>query len=283
MKQIFKKVACLMLAVVLVVPVLHSKGLKEVKASDYTELNISETIIDKGKTVQLSVLNAAGSTITWSSEDTNVATVDSNGLVTGVDKGNANIIASVVRAGSTYNSRYTCELGVKTSGYLPKTPNDYSYLVGKDIKAGQYVIFSNNEEDFDAYWAIKDKTGKKIISNAFTRGTAIITVAKNQRLSIGWGYAVPINKVAKSTFKLSNLNKGYDFTAKVGYGFNAGTYKVSKAKGITGSCYAIVYSSNKMPLYKYKVKYYFGKNSYKITVKKGQYLVVTGGTIKKVK
>lgn len=283
MKQIVTKIVCLMLAIALIVPVLPSNGMNEVKASDYPQLNTSATIVNKGKTVQLSVLNAAGATISWSSDNTNVATVDANGVVSGVNKGTAKITASVIREGYTYTSKYTCEIGVKTSDYLPETPTGYSYLVGKDIKAGQYVVFKNENEDFSAFWAITNKTGKKTIDCAFTYGTAIITVAKNQRLEIHRGYAVPIKKVSKSTFKLNKLNKSYDFTAKVGYGFNAGKYKISKAKGYKGKCYVTVYSSNKAPLYKHKVKSYYGKNSYKITLKKGQYLVVTGGTIKKIK
>lgn len=207
MKLMLKKILCFILALVLIVPVLPSKRINEVNAADPVKLNISETIINKGNTISLSVLNTVGSIITWTSDNANVATVDADGVVTGVNKGNTNIIANVVYSGSTNINQYTCEVGVKTLGYLPETPTNYSYLAGKDITAGKYVVFSDKTSSLGAFWEINNVKGNKIIENEFTCGASVITVAQSQSLVIHRGYAIPISNISNIMLKLYNLSE----------------------------------------------------------------------------
>lgn len=103
-----------------------------------TVSNISsteETIYTKNS-VTLKVVGASG-TVTWSSSNTGVATVDSKGKVTGVKAGTATITATV---GS---DTYTCKVTVKTNPYpkamqvkngplaLRKSPSRTAAKVGK--------------------------------------------------------------------------------------------------------------------------------------------------------
>ncbi|MFA9376324.1 MAG: Ig-like domain-containing protein [Lachnotalea sp.] len=204
MKQIVKKLVCIILALLVIAPILPSD---RVYANNLTQLNIVETIINKGSTTALSVLNAEGSVITWTSENIDVATVDKDGIVTGVDKGKTNIIANVVCLGSTNANRYVCEVGVKTADYLPKTPANFRYLAGKDMIAGTYVVFSDKTSSLGAFWEINNVKGNKIIENEFTSEASVITVAQSQSLVIHRGYAVPISDVSNSILKLYNLNE----------------------------------------------------------------------------
>ena len=62
------------------------------------QINPSNLSVDVESTLQLSVIkspsNAIGSTVNWSSNDINIATVSSNGLVTGVSPGTVTITAT---------------------------------------------------------------------------------------------------------------------------------------------------------------------------------------------
>lgn len=69
-----------------------------------------------------------GKSISWSSSDTSVATVDSNGRVTAVGNGSATITATMLYNGNTYSD--TCSVKVKTP-YVDVYPSTLSLHVGK--------------------------------------------------------------------------------------------------------------------------------------------------------
>lgn len=74
-------------------------------------LNTIYATVDEGGTVTLTAATIpAGATVTWASEDTDVATVV-GGVVTGVAAGNTIITASITQSGVTYND--TCTIVVK--------------------------------------------------------------------------------------------------------------------------------------------------------------------------
>jgi len=67
--------------------------------TDMLEFEKTELEIENGKTAQLKVTVSDGETVTYTSSDENVATVDSNGVVTAVGPGTATITASVSGTG----------------------------------------------------------------------------------------------------------------------------------------------------------------------------------------
>ena len=75
--------------------------------ADYSiSLNKSSTTIADGSTETLTATTVpAGETINWTSSDTNVATVTSGGVVTGVDPGTAIITASITVGGQSYTAQ----------------------------------------------------------------------------------------------------------------------------------------------------------------------------------
>ena len=97
----------------------------------------AKTVI-KGKTRQLEVLvapnNATNKTITWSSSDTNVATVDSTGKVTG-----RNVGTTTITAKSHNNITATCTVKVTETVYLATLNSYYDlgyptyYSEGNDV------------------------------------------------------------------------------------------------------------------------------------------------------
>jgi hypothetical protein len=205
MKQIFEKIECFILAFLLTISILSNYDITIVKASGNIKMNKTHVIVDKDSSVSLSVINTQNAKITWLSENPDIADVDENGTVTGIEKGSTGIIAKIVFPGSSNVSEYRCEVGVKTLDYLPQTPENETYLAGSDIAAGKYVIFSDHTSSLGAFWEIDNLNGDNIIKNGFTKEVEIITVFKSQRLVIHNGYAISISAVSQGMLKLGNL------------------------------------------------------------------------------
>ncbi len=118
-------------------------------------LDRDTTTIEKRKTLQLAATvepdNAANKDVTWSSSNTSVATVDSDGLVTGVDLGNATITVTTVDGGYTD----TCNITVThEAGY------------SEDYSAGG-VLFKMVYVPGKTFYTSTDDSGTATVDNAF--------------------------------------------------------------------------------------------------------------------
>jgi uncharacterized protein YjdB len=76
-------------------------------AAKKTKISQKSATIAAGKSVKLSVKNAKGKKVKWSSEDEDIAKVGSNGKVTGLAGGEATIVAKV--GGKSYKCTVTVE------------------------------------------------------------------------------------------------------------------------------------------------------------------------------
>lgn len=238
----------------------------------------ADYIINQGKSVQLPY----GNLYTYTSDNPKVATVDANGKVVGKTGGYA-----VITVKSSYGSTSTVEIGVKSKSYYPNSSDKYK--VGTDIPAGQYVIIHDPQvksTDF-TYWALhKSKNGSYLRNDGFSY-TSIVTLKKGQYIDFNGGYAVPISKVNKTIFSVKNLNKygpKEGTTVKVGYGFSAGTYKFTLAKGKSYGYISVASQDRGLNVKrKYISRYYLSKSKKSVTVKvkKGQYVEIEGCTVKR--
>jgi len=126
--------------------------------------------------------NATDSSVRWSSSDTAVATVDENGKVTAVGKGNAVISATTVDGGFIAQCNVTVEedtpevVAVENVSLDKKTltvdigeSETLTATVKPDNAANKKVTWSSNDEDV----ASVDANGRV---TAISRGTATITV-----------------------------------------------------------------------------------------------------------
>jgi len=88
MKYIF----CMLLVVLIAFPAI---------AAEELTLNMTQCVVDLNGTgtAQLTVETPANASVTWSSSNPSIATVDSNGLVTGTESGEVTITATA--AGQT--------------------------------------------------------------------------------------------------------------------------------------------------------------------------------------
>lgn len=111
------------------------------KTATFLSFDASSYEISKGQTLQqLPTLKASeqtlfGKTITWSSDNENVATVDENGTVTGVAAGKANITAKFAGDDTYKTSKASYEIIVKGAPTLSFPETSYTIEVGDAFTA----------------------------------------------------------------------------------------------------------------------------------------------------
>ncbi len=173
---------------------------------DVTSISLNKTQLTleayKSQTLEVTVTpsNATNKTITWSSSDTTVATVDDDGLVTGVGIGTATITAK-----SSNNKTATCSVTItKASGTPgieepdPPTPGEEVLVTNiklnkkkLKLKVGDTSTISatispSNATNRDLTWESSDEDIVTISNNevtAVSAGTATITVTSSNGVS----------------------------------------------------------------------------------------------------
>ena len=146
-------------------------------------LDNSSYILTIGRTFTLSPIitpnNANNKKVTWTSSNTNVATVAPNGVVTGVSIGNAIIIATAQDGGKTAS----CEVSVVERGATVETvtiiPTEVTVQVGKTSTLTA-IITPYNATNKNVTWTSSNTSVATVAPNGVVTGvkggTAIITV-----------------------------------------------------------------------------------------------------------
>lgn len=152
----------------------NNSGIMMMMMSATTDITISGLAsVEVGKTTQLTATAPEGSTVTWSSDNTAVATVYSTtGLVTGVSAGTANITATTGTATATCTVTVTAPITVAVN---PTTA---------EVEAGETTQLSatvTGTETTTVTWKSSDETVAKVDTNGLVTGmkvgTATITAA----------------------------------------------------------------------------------------------------------
>ena len=92
-------------------------------------LNTTSIDLGEGDAVAMSVtVNPTGTTVTWSSTNPSIATVNSSGVVTGVKAGTATIKASMTTGGTTYTANCTVYVTIEDGVYYIQNQNSNKYL-----------------------------------------------------------------------------------------------------------------------------------------------------------
>ena len=153
--------------------------------------------VEIGKQHKIEATTSANTQINWTSEDPSVATVDQNGIVTGISEGQTKIIATTQTGNLDYtyvSVNFYNGLHTKFSTGLPYGPNNWSpidYSVVKSRGIDYVIIRAGYGEN------TKDKTFENNIENAI-----------ENELNIGiWyeGYAESIESAEKEANNLVSI------------------------------------------------------------------------------
>ena len=110
-------------------------------------LNQTEASLTEGETLQLTATvlpeDATDKTVTWTSSDENIATVDQNGLVTAVAVGTATITATTADGS---NLSVSCEISVTTESVMTNT---FEFCFhGESLAEGATVTIAAEEDEW---------------------------------------------------------------------------------------------------------------------------------------
>lgn len=182
-------------------------------------MNKKEAGIDKAETVQLSVTKKPVDTtdsenVVWTSSNSDIASVDNNGLVTGKALGKTTITATIETSHGTYTA--TCEVTVNVhiesitivNAGIDASRNLELY---KNQTADLTVDFNPDEfaESKTIIWESSDKTVAKVENGKVTAvapGTTTITATTVNGKTDSITVTVPIVKAATLTINKNNTS-----------------------------------------------------------------------------
>ena len=187
-----------------------------VKPASSITLNKSTLEISAGKSEKLTAtISPSDSTddIVWSSDNTNIAIVDKDGNITGINKGSATITAKAVYG----NKAATCLVTVADSGIqivevtgVTLIPNETEITIGKTYKLKANILPENATNKLLTWTSSNENvaTVSDGIVTAKALGTATITVK-----TVSGGFSkdctvTVIPKVEITSFTCNNMN-GY--------------------------------------------------------------------------
>lgn len=148
-------------------------------------LDRTEAAVDRGSSIQLhaEVLpeDATVRDVIWSSSDSGIASVDSEGNVTGKKAGTAVITATTKDGGFTASCTVTVEVHVLSIAFESET-----YMIREgQTDVLEYTIEPADASDQSVVWSSSDPTVLEVDENgtltAKKPGTAVITVTTNDR------------------------------------------------------------------------------------------------------
>lgn len=189
MKRLGKYILCLLAALTLLVPVVMSSTYVEAATKKPTFSKTKITFNGLEKTYTLKVKNPPKNVkLTWSSTNKKVATVNSLGIVTPVNKGNTNIICKI-----TYADKTSLDLLCKVTVKIPATDvkisnakevdNAHHMLVGETYDFNRKLTPKNST--FKSYWKITNGNdlatvdGSGVVT-ALKKGTCILEVRSGE-------------------------------------------------------------------------------------------------------
>ena len=183
-----------------------NKEEEQIPVSSIT-LNTTKQTVTVGNTFQLSAVvapsNATNKNINWSSTDASVASVNANGLVTGVKPGSTHIVAE---AADGSGKKASCDITVE-SAEIPAESVKFSYPSGVLFWEGTSVQFSatvapDNASNKTVVWS----SGNEAVATVDQQG--LVKLLKSGKVTI-------TAKVENETVKAAEHSEEIEVLAKV--------------------------------------------------------------------
>ena len=183
---------------------------------DYIKLDKTSATIMDDETVSLSYSTNTSGTVTWSSSNPGVATVDANGLVTAVSKGETTITVTT-EDGKCFDS---CVVTVKRfSDGISVYCSGGSFMIN-----GTLIVYGSKMN-----WGVKNTTGHTVkVDSVYLvdgeTGNKTGTLNLNTELasgnSVGWTISVPMTGIhypVTAVFTISYNGKTYTASGRYSY------------------------------------------------------------------
>lgn len=183
---------------------------------DYIKLDKNTVTILDDETVSLNYTTNVTGTVTWSSSNPGVATVDSNGRVTAVSKGETTI--TVTTADGQYSDSCTVTVKRFSDGISV-------YCRGGSFSIQNTLILYGST----MYWTVRNSTGHTVTvdsvylvdgENGNKTGTLALDTELTNGNSVTWSISVPlvgIHYPVTATFNISYNGKTYTASGKYTY------------------------------------------------------------------
>ena len=213
-------------------------------------ISMSSASVQVGKTITLTATASNSSSVTWSSSNPSIASVD-GGVVTGVSEGNATITASLTAGGKDYSAK--CEVTVLPSAPDPEpgsavlksisldTENvKKNFLVDESFTCNGLVVTAHYDDDTSkiviptgVIAPDMSKVGTKTVTVTFTEGGVTKTAT----------YDITINNVVATcdkSFYVGESIKKSDITVKYSNGVTITEFTL--VEGDENGRYTFLYS-----------------------------------------
>ncbi len=212
-----------------------------IRNADSISFNEYYKTLEKGSTYTLKpILDPADSSdkITWHSDNTSAVTVDSNGKITAVGKGTANVSAQILNGQTA-----TVAVTVTISPTSIKLDKDSVDIVGTN-STQLFAVVAPNDADKEVTWSSSNNDVAYVDSygNVYgvSSGTAKITAKTQNGLTADCTVNVKFIDISKATIKLAYTEVQYDGSDKtptVTVTLDGKTLK-------DDTDYAVIYSNN---------------------------------------
>ncbi|MCR4708132.1 MAG: Ig-like domain-containing protein [Clostridiales bacterium] len=209
--------------------------------------------INEGDTAQLTArlypANVSSTKVTWSSSNTDVATVDANGKVTGQGGGEVIIRATSADGGSVYGTAIVKVRAAVNVTSVKINPGSFELLLN-DSTTLSVSASPKGAEEMSRTWSTSDKSVVSVDANGkvsgLKLGSANITVKVGKKTDTITIYVVSaLSRYGEviNCKKRVNVREGASGTSKtIGYAYLGDDYKVL---GQTGNWVKIQYTSKK--------------------------------------
>lgn len=238
-----------------------------------THLKKTNLTLAIGTTYKQKLLNANGykiapSSIKWSSDDTDIATVTSGGTITAKDVGTVTIKAKY--KGKTYKTK------LKVKNLIKKIDTVYLYCKGQSISVPIHSYAVDNSSQIE-YFCTEELTGGDLIDSEITLDSGFdtlkITALKEGRASIKVYYKGQNSNIKKNYRIIEVIIKGADhYTFSASYALKERAVEHIKSDLYYPDSFVYKYYKAYFENQKYIVYIYFGAKDYTGTYSDNWYL-----------